>query len=113
MGRRNPSPTSVVAGRWGPETPPVLHELNLDMKRGHLIAVIGAVGSGKSTLMQAILGELYPVEDGTTHIARPEVIAYCSQIPHIAEGTLRENVIFGQKVDEDWRQWDCLEELNL
>eukprot|EP00913_Durusdinium_trenchii_P033578 g31434.t1 len=58
--------------RWGPETPPVLHELNLDMKRGHLIAVIGAVGSGKSTLMQAILGELYPVEDGTTHIARPE-----------------------------------------
>ncbi|CAK9099580.1 ABC transporter C family member 11 (ABC transporter ABCC.11) (AtABCC11) (ATP-energized glutathione S-conjugate pump 12) (Glutathione S-conjugate-transporting ATPase 12) (Multidrug resistance-associated protein 12) [Durusdinium trenchii] len=87
--------------RWGPETPPVLHELNLDMKRGHLIAVIGAVGSGKSTLMQAILGELYPVEDGTTHIARPEVIAYCSQIPHIAEGTLRENVIFGQKVDEE------------
>jgi len=100
--RGNPS-NLVLKGsfKWGPETPAVLHDLNLEVNRGELIAVVGAVGSGKSTLMQAILGELYPVDEAVAHISRPEVIAYCSQIPHIAEGTLRDNVIFGQEPDED------------
>jgi ABC-type transport system involved in cytochrome bd biosynthesis fused ATPase/permease subunit len=101
---RGNAPTNLVlkgSFKWGPETPAVLHDLNLEVSRGSLIAVVGAVGSGKSTLMQAILGELYPVDESVAHISRPEVIAYCSQIPHIAEGTLRDNIIFGQEPDED------------
>jgi len=101
---RGNAPTNLVlkgSFKWGPETPAVLHDLNLEVSRGSLIAVVGAVGSGKSTLMQAILGELYPVDESLAHISRPEVIAYCSQIPHIAEGTLRDNIIFGQEPDED------------
>lgn len=37
----------------------VFHSLNLDVKPGRLIAVVGAVGSGKSSLMSALLGEMH------------------------------------------------------
>eukprot|EP00439_Symbiodinium_sp_Y106_P016927 s119_g2.t1 len=88
-------PSSLV------DAPSVLHDLDLEINRGELLAVLGAVGSGKSTLLQAILGELYPQDGQTARISRPDTVAYCSQIPHIAEGTLRENVIFGQEISED------------
>lgn len=93
----------VVRGsfRWAQDAPSVLHDLDLEINRGELLAVLGAVGSGKSTLLQAILGELYPQDGERARISRPDTVAYCSQIPHIAEGTLRENVIFGQEISED------------
>jgi len=97
-------PTALVVRgsfKWALDDAPVLYDLDLEVGRGELLAVVGAVGSGKSTLLQAILGELFPVNSKATRISRPDIVAYCSQIPHIAEGTLRENVIFGQEPDED------------
>lgn len=40
----------------------MLHSLNLDVKPGRLIAVVGAVGSGKSSLMSALLGEMHRIK---------------------------------------------------
>mmetsp|Transcript_22678 Transcript_22678/g.41042 ORF Transcript_22678/g.41042 Transcript_22678/m.41042 type:complete len:1608 (-) Transcript_22678:60-4883(-) len=79
---------------------PVLHDLQLDMQSGEMLAITGSVGSGKSTLLEAALGELYPNEGMTAALSRPRVCAYCPQVPHIAEGTLRDNVVFGQAFDE-------------
>mmetsp|Transcript_8378 Transcript_8378/g.14889 ORF Transcript_8378/g.14889 Transcript_8378/m.14889 type:complete len:1637 (+) Transcript_8378:146-5056(+) len=98
--------------KWAQESYPVLQDLNLEVPSGELVAVVGAVGSGKSTLVQAILGELYPDLSKETSISRPGVIAYCSQVPHIAEGTLRDNVLFGQAYDEE-RYSDSLRAASL
>jgi len=86
--------------KWHKESYAVLHDLDLEVPRGEMVAIVGAVGSGKSTLLQAVLGELYPDLSQDANISRPGVIAYCSQVPHIAEGTLKENVLFGQAFDE-------------
>lgn len=43
----------------GYEATPVLRNINFKVKRGSLIAVVGPVGSGKSSLLSAILGEMY------------------------------------------------------
>jgi len=85
---------------WNQRSTPVLRDLHIDVPVGQMVAIVGEVGSGKSTLMQAILGELYPENAEKASLSRPEVIAYCSQVPHIAEGTLKDNVLFGQECDE-------------
>uniref|UniRef100_A0A7S1MGY5 ATP-dependent transporter ycf16 n=1 Tax=Alexandrium catenella TaxID=2925 RepID=A0A7S1MGY5_ALECA len=84
---------------WTEDGKSVLHEVDFNVKKGEMIAILGKVGSGKSTVLQAILGEMYPDASMKHHLSRPEVIAYASQVPHIGEGTLRDNVLFGQEYD--------------
>eukprot|EP00931_Biecheleriopsis_adriatica_P072840 TRINITY_DN47231_c0_g1_i1.p1 TRINITY_DN47231_c0_g1~~TRINITY_DN47231_c0_g1_i1.p1 ORF type:complete len:1548 (+),score=282.68 TRINITY_DN47231_c0_g1_i1:109-4752(+) len=107
--------------RWSedPNVAPAVRDVNLDIPKGELVAVVGIVGSGKSGLLQAILGELPPDEpvgvppasvlqgkgdaqNGARAplISRPQNVAYCPQTPHIAEGTLKENVLLGQPLDQ-------------
>jgi len=50
----------------------VLHGLNLSVKRGHSMVVIGGSGSGKSVMLKSILGLLVP-EEGTIHIGGEDV----------------------------------------
>lgn len=95
--------------KWSREvgSPTVLHDLDLEVKPGELVAICGSVGSGKSTLLEAALGELYPVEAENAFLSRPFVCGYCAQVPHIAEGTIRENIIFGAPFDEA-RYWKAI-----
>jgi len=89
--------------KWGQDSwnSTVLQEIQLEVLRGEMVAIVGSVGSGKSTLLQAALGELYPVTGSVeAFLCRPRVCAYCSQVPHIAEGTLRDNILFGQSFDQ-------------
>ncbi|WFC98615.1 hypothetical protein MYAM1_001345 [Malassezia yamatoensis] len=81
---------------------------------GEISCVIGPVGSGKSSLLLAMLGELHRVS-GSTRIPCPlarlslepdahgliESIAYCSQNPWLLGTTVRENILFGTSFDED------------
>jgi len=90
--------------RWflrADHNPVALYDIDLTVPHGQLVAVCGEVGSGKSNLLKVILGELYPELDKDTFVSRPEVIAYSSQVPHIAEGTLKENVLFAQDMDKE------------
>eukprot|EP00930_Biecheleria_cincta_P002638 TRINITY_DN103641_c0_g1_i1.p1 TRINITY_DN103641_c0_g1~~TRINITY_DN103641_c0_g1_i1.p1 ORF type:complete len:1660 (-),score=304.97 TRINITY_DN103641_c0_g1_i1:123-5102(-) len=82
-----------------PERNIVLHDLNVQLQAGQMLAIVGAVGSGKSTFLEAALGELYPASQEAS-LSRPHICAYCPQVPHIAEGTLRDNILFGQAFDE-------------
>ena len=43
---------------WAREGPPCLRRINMRVKRGSLVAVVGHVGSGKSSLLSAMLGEM-------------------------------------------------------
>jgi len=100
---------------WGVDaaTAPAIRQVQLQIPCGELVAVVGGVGSGKSALLQALLGELHPDEtEEKALISRPKIVAYCSQIPHIAEGTLKENVLFGQGFDQN-RYDDALRAASL
>jgi len=108
-------------GEVTPPDSPALCDVNLKVKSGEVVAVVGSVGSGKSALIKSILGELTPVpkivvENDNAFITnssqtedlmkRPEVIThgsvgYCSQEAWLPKGSLREAILFGRDYDEE------------
>ena len=88
---------------------PALFNVSLDLMMGQLTCVIGTVGSGKSALLQAIVGEL-PVLRGVIsrldknneNLNSTVKLSYASQDPWIMDGTIRENVTMGLDFDQDW-----------
>ncbi|KAJ9563313.1 hypothetical protein OSB04_008473 [Centaurea solstitialis] len=74
----------------------VLNDINVKVHHGMKVAVCGTVGSGKSSFLSCILGEVGKVSgsvklSGTT--------AYVAQSPWIQSGTIEENVLFGKDMD--------------
>ncbi|KAF8393024.1 hypothetical protein HHK36_021265 [Tetracentron sinense] len=74
----------------------VLNHVTLELPKGLFIAVIGEVGSGKSSLLNSILGEMRLIH-GSIHSHGS--IAYVSQVPWILSGTIRDNILFGKGYD--------------
>ncbi|KAI0649348.1 ABC protein [Trametes meyenii] len=83
--------------------------VNMSVARGTLVAIVGSVGSGKSSLLQGLIGEMRKVEG---HVSFGGRVAYCSQTAWIQNATLRENVLFGQPFDED-RYWKAIKNASL
>ncbi|XP_046984857.1 ATP-binding cassette sub-family C member 4-like isoform X1 [Schistocerca americana] len=73
-----------------------LNDLSLHVLPGSLCAVIGPVGSGKSSLLYSILGELR-LKNGS--VARRGTVAYVNQEPWVFTGTVKQNILFGQPFD--------------
>lgn len=73
--------------------PPTLENLNFQCKKGTLVGVVGAVGSGKSSLLQAILREL-PLESGNIKVNGS--VSYACQEPWVFAASIRQNILFGQ-----------------
>ncbi|XP_066999504.1 ATP-binding cassette sub-family C member 4 [Anabrus simplex] len=85
---------SHVYAKWSPISKhDTLQDISLAVRPGQLCAIIGPVGSGKSSLLHALLGEL-PLSSGSMHIGGK--IAYSSQEPWIFVGSVRQNILFGQ-----------------
>ncbi|OQR88657.1 canalicular multispecific organic anion transporter, partial [Thraustotheca clavata] len=76
-----------------------LKNINLQLEPGSLTIVVGPVGSGKSSLVSAILGEIHQV-DGERHVAGN--ISYVNQEAWIQHATLKENILFDSTLDEDY-----------
>ena len=95
---------------------PVLHDINLDVKSGENIAILGATGSGKSSLVQMIPRYYDPTEgeielDGVnikeyTLKALRTKIAYVLQKSELFSGTVAENLRWGNEnaTDEELRE---------
>ncbi|XP_047341674.1 ABC transporter C family member 13 [Impatiens glandulifera] len=81
------------------------NHLTLAIPKGSLVTVIGEVGSGKSSLLNLILGELRLFE-GLVHSEGS--IAYVPQVPWILSGTIRDNILFGKEYDPR-RYYDVLQ----
>ncbi|XP_028966861.1 canalicular multispecific organic anion transporter 2 [Galendromus occidentalis] len=82
----------------------ILTDMSLDVPRGELLAIVGRVGGGKSSLISAMLGEMNLLS-GKVH-ARGSV-AYVSQQTWLRNATFRENILFGKPYDHQ-RYWDIL-----
>lgn len=78
-----------------------LSNINIEGRKGRLDCIVGRVGAGKLSLIQAILGDLYRL-DGEVKISGK--VAYVSQVPWIINGTVRENILFGHKYDPAFYQ---------
>uniref|UniRef100_A0A8B9PI14 Multidrug resistance-associated protein 4 n=1 Tax=Apteryx owenii TaxID=8824 RepID=A0A8B9PI14_APTOW len=77
---------------------PALQQLSFTVRRGELLAVIGPVGAGKSSLLSAVLGEL-PKEKGLINVSGR--IAYVSQQPWVFSGTVRSNILFDKEYEKE------------
>ncbi|KAK1938124.1 Canalicular multispecific organic anion transporter 2 [Phytophthora citrophthora] len=75
-----------------------LEGINLEIERGTLVMIVGRVGAGKSSLVNAILGEM-PRTSGVLDIGGR--IAYVSQDTWIRNATLRDNILFEQEYDAE------------
>ncbi|XP_071353064.1 ATP-binding cassette sub-family C member 5 isoform X3 [Trachinotus anak] len=75
-----------------------LHCINLSVLQGKLLGVCGSVGSGKTSLMSAILGQMTVLEGSVAVKGR---LAYVAQQAWILNATLRDNILFGQQYQDD------------
>lgn len=78
-----------------------LSNINLSAKKGDLDCIVGKVGSGKSSILQAILGDLHKLQG---EIQVHGSVAYVAQVPWIVNATIKENILFGHKYDPEFYQ---------
>jgi ABC-type multidrug transport system fused ATPase/permease subunit len=90
--KEDPSRTSPAEPR-----PFKIENIDLTVGRGELIAIIGGVGSGKSSLLSAIAGEMRRTSGSSILNGKT---SFCTQLPWIQNATVRENITFGRPLDE-------------
>ncbi|KAF9150253.1 Multidrug resistance-associated protein 1 [Linnemannia schmuckeri] len=76
---------------------PTLRHIQLSITKGSLTAVVGRVGQGKSSLLSAILGEMYTLKGRVSIRGR---VAYVPQHAWIFNASVKDNILFGQPYDE-------------
>eukprot|EP00798_Chlamydomonas_sp_ICE-L_P022325 gene22325-29401_t len=130
-----------ATGLSGKEVGATLTGIKFELQPGTLIGICGEVGSGKSSLLMALLGDLQPLlaqggsagegvhvtslssSQGAAGSVQPHVavymnelggtsansgavmcgsISYCSQIPWIVAGTVKDNILFGKSFEEEF-----------
>ncbi|XP_042490579.1 ABC transporter C family member 3-like [Macadamia integrifolia] len=84
---------------WDLHSPDLtLKDLNFRVYRGMRVAICGSVGSGKSSLLSCILGEV-PKVSGTIELNGTK--AYVAQSPWIQSGKIVDNILFGKEMDKE------------
>ncbi|KAH7348124.1 multidrug resistance-associated protein 1 [Pyrenochaeta sp. MPI-SDFR-AT-0127] len=73
-----------------------LHDINFSAHKGELACIVGRVGSGKSSLLQAVLGDLWKI-NGEVVIRGKS--AYVPQSAWVMNASVRENIVFGHRWD--------------
>jgi ABC-type multidrug transport system fused ATPase/permease subunit len=104
-----PTDASRCESQDEPQRAHTLTNINIEINAGDLVAIIGPVGAGKTSLLLAILGQMSRV-DGTQSLNCR--VAYVGQEHWIQNLTLRDNVLFDEPFDED-RYAQCLDASQL
>ncbi|XP_069405894.1 ATP-binding cassette sub-family C member 11 isoform X3 [Ovis canadensis] len=78
---------------------PELHKINLAVSKGTMLGVCGNTGSGKSSLLSAILGQMHLLEGS---VGVHGSLAYVPQQAWIINGSVRENILMGSQYDKAW-----------
>ena len=101
-----------VSFRYHPLSPLILSDINIEIKKGSRVGLIGKTGTGKSTLLDIVMGLLTPLE-GALMIDGKKIsplnnrlwqahIAHVPQAIFLTDGTIAENIAFGipkQEID--------------
>ncbi|KAL8563678.1 hypothetical protein ACOMHN_035412 [Nucella lapillus] len=100
----NPSAESAVqvddaSFTWDLRGSPALHNISLKIPCGKLVAVVGPVGAGKSSLLAAIMGEMEKVKGKVTVKSG---VSYVPQEPWIQNCSFRDNIVFGRIFNQRW-----------
>ncbi|KAM9012500.1 multidrug resistance-associated protein 1 isoform 7-T8 [Ara ararauna] len=82
---------------WSKNDPPLLNSINFSVPEGSLVAVVGQVGCGKSSLLSALLGEMDKKEG---YVVVKGSVAYVPQQAWVQNATLQDNIIFGREMNE-------------
>ncbi|XP_065933456.1 ATP-binding cassette sub-family C member 4-like isoform X3 [Magallana gigas] len=82
----------------GMKKPFSLKNIDLDVRKGELLAVVGPVGSGKTSLLLSLLKE-FPSETGQVCVQGR--LGYMAQTPWVMSGTFQANVTFGENVEQE------------
>lgn len=75
-----------------------MNRINLKIKHGELVAVVGKVGSGKSSLLNSLFGEMVKFRGA---INLDGSFAYVPQQAWLQNSSLRDNILFGRSFDEE------------
>ncbi|NXK63709.1 MRP1 protein, partial [Sylvietta virens] len=84
---------------WSKEASPCLRSIDLLVPQGSLLAVVGQVGAGKSSLLAAVLGELHTTDGCVT---LQDTAAYVPQQAWVLNASVEDNILFGKEMDETW-----------
>ncbi|KAG1678463.1 Multidrug resistance-associated protein 1 [Nymphon striatum] len=76
---------------WEKSSEVCLSDINMNVEQGQLVAIVGSVGSGKSSLLSATLGEMYKLKGAISVQGR---VAYVPQQAWIQNATVRDNITF-------------------
>ncbi|KAJ5095932.1 ABC transporter integral membrane type 1 [Penicillium alfredii] len=82
-----------------PAEPFKLQDMTIEVGRNELLAVIGTVGCGKSSLLSALAGDMRVI-DGSVRLSTSR--SFCPQYAWIQNTTVRNNILFGKDYDETW-----------
>lgn len=75
-----------------------LMNINISVQEGHLTAIVGRVGQGKTSLFDAILGNMYKLQGTVKMYGR---VAYVPQQPWIINSSIRDNILFASPFNEE------------
>lgn len=74
-----------------------LTDINFNSIDSELVAIVGPVGSGKTSFLNSILGEIYRISGDINYSGS---VSYVPQTPFIQNATLKDNILFGKTYDE-------------
>lgn len=86
-----------VTAQWNNDMKSGINEININIAAGQFCAIIGPVGSGKSTILHTILREL-EIDKGELNVNG--IISYSAQEPWLFEATIRQNILFTEQYNE-------------
>ncbi|CAN8022372.1 unnamed protein product [Ixodes persulcatus] len=94
------NPVTVEHGSfaWTRDEEPVLRDVNIKIPKGKLVALVGQVGAGKSSLLSALLGDMERIQ-GTVNIHGS--VAYIAQQAWIQNATVRDNILFQKPMERE------------
>jgi len=76
-----------------------IYDLNIKIKKGSLIFIIGKVGSGKSSLLFSLLGEMKTTEGAIPELHSNPNLAFLSQTPWLLSDSIKRNIVLDLPVD--------------
>ncbi|KAH7930359.1 P-loop containing nucleoside triphosphate hydrolase protein [Leucogyrophana mollusca] len=91
---------SIKAGefQWSKkDVQAALEDINLTVRKGELVGVLGRVGAGKSSLLSAIIGDMRKTEG---EVVLSGSVSYAAQNPWILSASVRDNILFSHEYDE-------------